>query len=237
MKQLVCENVQQMLVKRVLAVADDFKGKSFCIALSGGSMIDLLNCDEFKNNVDVDYENWTIRMADERLVPISSVDSNYGEYCRKFGDDCLLMKQACFSHLTDEEMMDVDSAAAAEEAFHQKVGSFQLVLLGIGPDGHTASLFPEHASWINDHGELLAVAVENAPKPPPIRVTMTETALLKSEQLVFVACGESKQTVLKQIFNDESCQLPAAVIARKHPNVLILVDPAAAASSVGSNVD
>ena len=69
------------------------------------------------------------------------------------------------------------------------IDQFDLVLLGLGEDGHTASLFPGH-QWDN---QLNVVAVSNAPKPPSDRVSMTPKAFLKAKKIFFIVTGHGKK--------------------------------------------
>jgi 6-phosphogluconolactonase len=72
------------------------------------------------------------------------------------------------------------------------VGDFDLVLLGLGEDGHTASLFPDH-EWGAEAGSPDALAVFDAPKPPSERVSMSAARLSRARHVLFLVSGESKR--------------------------------------------
>ncbi len=101
-----------------------------------------------------------------------------------------------------------------------------LALLGAGPDGHVCSLFPGHAAL----GERtrLVLAVTDAPKPPPRRMTLALAALAAARGIVIAAFGAGKAAVLREAIEDPVSPLPVALAARCGPPVLFLLDPAAA---------
>jgi 6-phosphogluconolactonase len=102
------------------------------------------------------------------------------------------------------------------------LGEFDLVLLGLGEDGHTASLFPGD-SW--DNGEA-AIAVSNAPKPPSDRVSLTASRLSRSRQVIFIVTGASKKLAIGGW--KRGVPLPAAAITSKGSLDVFMDQPAAA---------
>ena len=101
------------------------------------------------------------------------------------------------------------------------------VLLGVGPDGHVASLFPRADARLNDR--QLVAAVFDAPKPPARRLTLTMTMLCRAERLAVAAFGEAKAVVLSRVIGDPQSDLPLAEVLRCAPRPLVLADRAAAA--------
>ena len=86
-------------------------------------------------------------------------------------------------------------ATAAAQAYGdalQTVGDFDFVLLGLGEDGHTASLFPGH-SWGDTEGSPDVLAVFDAPKPPPERVSLSARRLSRARKIAFVVTGQGKR--------------------------------------------
>ena len=98
------------------------------------------------------------------------------------------------------------SAAEAAAAYAQTLrehgaGAFEVLMLGIGPDGHCASLFPGHPAL--DVDDQVAVAVTDSPKPPPERISLTFAALNRSRAIWFVASGEEKADAVARALADE----------------------------------
>jgi 6-phosphogluconolactonase len=119
-----------------------------------------------------------------------------------------------------------DLAAHASPEDHGQVPSIDVVLLGIGPDAHVASLFPEQPAL---HDTRACTAVRGAPKPPPVRVTLTFPALNAAKEVWVLASGESKATAVRLALTDEAgaFQVPAAGV-RGRERTLFLLDEAAA---------
>jgi 6-phosphogluconolactonase len=90
----------------------------------------------------------------------------------------------------------VDEAAQQYSTVLRAVGDFDLVLLGIGEDGHTASLFPGH-DWGAAPGSPDTLAVFDAPKPPPQRVSLSAARLSRARQVIFLVSGESKRKAVE----------------------------------------
>ena len=102
-----------------------------------------------------------------------------------------------------------------------------LVLLGMGPDGHTASLFPGHP-LLQERGVVASII--DSPKPPPWRVTFTLPTICAAHAVAFIATGASKAPVLRDIFGEGAARslLPAALVRQSgHELPTWFVDPAA----------
>ena len=79
----------------------------------------------------------------------------------------------------------------------RSIGDFDLVLLGLGADGHTASLFPDH-EWGAAPGSPDTLALFDIPNPPPQRVSMSAARLSRARQVIFLVSGESKQRAIAE---------------------------------------
>jgi 6-phosphogluconolactonase len=116
-------------------------------------------------------------------------------------------------------------AAATRHEDHDDIPTFDIVMLGVGPDGHVASLFPERPAL---YEERPAVAVRNSPKPPPTRVTLTMRAISHAREVWFVASGDEKAKAVHLALQGAGMvQIPAAG-PRGTARTLWLLDKAAA---------
>lgn len=104
---------------------------------------------------------------------------------------------------------------------------FDLILLGMGPDGHTASLFPGHELLNED--DLWVAYLEDSPKPPPKRITFTYPVINHAARVVFVAAGKEKENILSAVLDNPEDGLPASRVRPAHGHLYWFVDEAAAA--------
>ncbi|KAF9432535.1 suppressor of los1-1 [Entomortierella beljakovae] len=205
----------------------------FTVAISGGSLPKQLSA-VLKYNKSIDFSKWIVYFADERCVPLDHEDSNY-----------LLSKKELFDfvgipseniHTINPDLVD-DPEEAAEDYISQLAGTFatkdsvrfpvfDLILLGIGPDGHTCSLFPDHP-LLEEHTSW-CVSIEDSPKPPSRRITLTFPVLNHAHNVAFVAAGEGKQDMLHRIL-DTTGNLPAQMVKLTTGQLSWFVDDAAAA--------
>jgi 6-phosphogluconolactonase len=103
---------------------------------------------------------------------------------------------------------------------------FDLILLGMGPDGHTASLFPGHELLVEE--DRWVAYLEDSPKPPPRRITFTYPVINHAARVVFVAAGKEKVDVLSTVLDDPEAGLPSARVRPVYPGQLYwFVDDAA----------
>lgn len=118
-------------------------------------------------------------------------------------------------------------AAAARPEDHGSVPAFDVLMLGIGPEGHVASVFPESPSVYEQ--QRMVVAVTGCPKPPPTRVTMTLPAINSARQAWILASGESKARAVRLMLEPGAgpLQVPASAV-RGRDQTLLLVDQVAA---------
>ena len=111
-----------------------------------------------------------------------------------------------------------------EESSRAPVPRFDLVLLGLGEDGHTASLFPGHPAL--EETTRLVVRVDGAPKPPPARVTFTLPLLNAARNVVFLVTGRDKNVALRRVLNGDPA-LPASRVVPRDGTLAFLADTAA----------
>jgi len=209
------------------------KRKRFTVAISGGSLPKTLTALLTKQGVK--WDKWHVFYADERIVPLDHEDSNH-----KLAQDTLFSKVPSIPreniHTIDYSLQDdLEELADAYEKelireFAQKDSArfpvFDLILLGIGPDGHTASLFPGH-ELLSETDRWVAY-IEDSPKPPPRRVTLTYPVINHAARVAFVATGVGKVQVLHDILDTPELGLPAARVRPvAHGQLVWFVDDAA----------
>jgi len=197
----------------------------FAMALPGGSVG--VSGFPVLATVLFDWDVTHIFWADERAVPASSPDSNFG-----LADSLWLRRSG--ASLSSIHPMNADSPdlGAAAQAYGDelvrvlgKTPRLDLVLLGVGPDGHVASLFPRHAALSEEHQAALPIL--DAPKPPPRRLTLTLPMLTSAERVIVMALGESKAAVMQEALQRNESSLPVSLVLRRAPRALVLLDEAA----------
>jgi 6-phosphogluconolactonase len=224
-----------------LAVAIDaavaVQGRAF-VALSGGStpnrMGQLLNQPRFRDAIA--WPKTEIFWGDERWVPESSPESNAGTAMRTF----LSQEAIPADHVHPYATADDDPAVAAtayedeiRRAFAQPTGipSFDLIFLGLGEDGHTASLFPETAA-IHETDRL--VVAHHVPKLDATRLTFTPVLLNAAQRVIFLVSGEGKASILARVLGgrEDPDHYPAQIVRPAAGSLEWFVDqPAATALS------
>ena len=170
-------------------------------------------------------------------MPLDDPDSNH-----KLCNDVLFSKVNIPSqniHTIDPSLLDdIEELADSYERelireFAMKDSArfpvFDLILLGLGPDGHTASLFPKHPLLAEE--DRWIAYLDDSPKPPPKRITLTYPVINHASKVAFVATGEGKQDVLAEIMDDPAKNsLPASrVQPTQHGQLYWFVDDAASA--------
>jgi len=208
--------------------------KSFCVALSGGStpreMYRLLSTPEFRTQVD--WGKVRLFWGDERAVPPDHSDSNYGMARRE-----LLVRIPIPSenvHRMAAERPNLGRAAQEYEEVLRRYlrldpngfPRFHLILLGMGPDGHTASLFPGSRKL---RDTLRWVSTPIHPKLRSSRMTLTLPVLNAAHQVLFLVTGAEKAWALREVLEGKSDPpLPAQLVTVPHGRRIMLVDEAAA---------
>lgn len=177
----------------------------------------------------IDWTSVHVWWGDERYVPAGDPDRNEGQ-----------AQEALLRHLPLPEenihrMGDSDaypSVEAAAAAYHAEISDhgtpeWDVLMLGLGPDGHVASLFPHHDSFTNSAATV--IAVHDSPKPPPMRVSLGLGAIGHARQVWVIAAGESKAEAVRDcLAGNES--YPGAVVHGTDATLWI-VDSAAAAKA------
>lgn len=161
--------------------------------------------------LDADWSRWRVYFGDERLAPAHHPSRNSTMAWKEWLHACPAIE--VHPILTEHGL----AQAAHDYAVILNGVRFDLVLLGLGEDGHTASLFDTMAA----HTNADVIAVRNAPKPPPERVSLTPRSLSRAENVLFIVAGQGKREAVTRWRAGE--MLPAAVVCPSN-GVDILVD-------------
>ena len=186
----------------------------------------------------VDWSSVEFWFGDERFVPAADPERNEKQTREDLLDALPVEGRRVHPVAASDGAFgdDLDAAAAAyaeELAAREPAGTddsaplFDVLMLGVGPDGHVASLFPDHPA-AQQPGAV--VPVRDSPKPPPLRVSMTFATLARAREVWFLASGEGKaEAVGTALAGSGSAQLPASR-PRGHERTLWLLDAESAAA-------
>ena len=235
----VCKNQEEIFTKSVdmfIEIANQAIAARgyFSIALSGGStpkgMYALLASDAYKDKVD--WNKVHLFWGDERSVAPDNDQSNY-----RMANEAMIKKvpiPAENVHRMEAERQDIEQAAKDYEAAIKQVmpfadgeqPCFDLILLGMGDDGHTASLFP-HTKVLSENTRT--VVVNWVEKFNTNRMTLTAPAINNARNVVFMAAGANKEQPLKEVLSGapNSDLYPSQLIRPTDGNLVWLVDEAA----------
>jgi 6-phosphogluconolactonase len=196
------------------------------MAIPGGSVA--THCFPALVELPLDWNRVHLFWADERAVPPLDAESNYGLAARLWLAPAQVPTGSV--HRMPAERADLTAAADAYAAELSSVlGAvpvLDLALLGMGPDGHVASLFPDHLLLREE--ERLVSVVTDAPKPPARRLTLTMPVLARARRVIVVAFGASKADAVSEAVTNEHSELPVAQLLRRAVSSLVLADEAAA---------
>lgn len=216
---VITDDVPGAFAAEVISAFNNRPHEEFDIALSGGQTARA--CYErlaAEGAQAIDWLAVNVFWGDERCVPPNDPDSNE-----------LLGRQALLERVGTANAvypMRCDEGPDSYQLRLGEVGQLDVVHLGLGPDGHTASLFPGSKALDADPGQLVALNEDPSGRNQHPRMTLTYAGIARARLVIFTVSGSSKRAALKAVMDGED--LPAArVVAGR---VLWLVDPAAAAS-------
>lgn len=198
-------------------------GTTPSIVLTGGTIAIAIY--EALDGEGVDWQHVDFYWGDERFVPAGHVDRND----QQARDAFLTRLGVPEDHIHAMPAHDCAlSAAEAAEAYAGEIpgAPFDLVLLGMGPDGHVASLFPGFAQLLET--ERRAVEVFDSPKPPPVRLSLTFPALNNASSVWFLVSGEGKAEAVARALGAGTIQDTPATGVSGRTETLWLLDRAAA---------
>ncbi|KHL11272.1 6-phosphogluconolactonase [Mumia flava] len=222
----LAEVVADQLVSTLSALQS--QGTTPSIVLTGGTIAEKIHEEVARRASDgrVDWSNVEIWWGDERYVPAGDPDRNEGQARVAFLDG-VGVDETKVHPMPADDGTDLDAAAAR---FAAEVGTrtFDLVMLGLGPDGHVASLFPGKPTLAET--ERTAVAEHDSPKPPPRRITMTFPVLNRGREVWFLVSGSGKaDAVARALTGSPVEQTPASGVHGSEQTLWMLDEGAASA--------
>jgi 6-phosphogluconolactonase len=218
------------------AVADAFgalaretiaRGRRFVCAVPGGSVATTV-FPALARQV-LSWPEVDILLADERMVPPEDPDANQ-RAVREHWLAHIAGPPPAFHPMPTSGVSAAEAARRAGATLREVAGSpprIHLVILGVGPDGHVASLFPESRAW-RDAPDWV-IAVDDSPKPPRDRLSLGLPALAAAHAIWFVAFGHEKAAAIAEARRAPASPLPVAVVARAGPRVRWFLDAGASA--------
>ena len=205
----------------------------FTVALAGGStprkLYSLLANEPYRSQID--WALVEVFWGDERCVPVDDAESNF-----RMAQEAFLSKVPIAEnqiHRMHADWPDRDAAAQAYVIEMRRVfgtdgiPSFDLIQLGLGPEGHTASLFPHQAAL---HEQERLVMPVRTPKPPPDRLTFTPPLLNAARHVLFLVTGSDKADAVHEVIEGEynPDEYPAQIVHPPHGEVTWMLDTVAA---------
>jgi 6-phosphogluconolactonase len=196
----VLETAEDVAAAGAAAIAQALREGSRTLVLAGGTTP--ARCYELLAELEVEWGRVTVLFGDERCVPPDHPDSNY-KMCR----EKLLDRVAPATVFRMPAELGPDEGAAEYARTIAHLVPLDVVVLGIGEDGHTASLFPGHPLL---QAKGLVAGISDSPKPPPERVTLTLPALQAARQVIILATGAGKANAVALAKRQE---VPSGMIA------------------------
>lgn len=199
--------INQATLNRILAVAKEAIANrgSFSIVLAGGSTPKSVYA--LLKDAEADWANWHVYHNDDRCLPVDNAERN-----------SLMARTTWLNHVSipanqihdiPAELGNIEGAKAYAKTLIG-VPEFDLVLLGLGEDGHTASLFPNQP--VDNSAD--AVPVFDAPKAPAERITVSQKRLSNTREVIFLVTGAGKQDAVNNWRNGVA--IPATLISPKN---------------------
>ncbi|MFC0308769.1 6-phosphogluconolactonase [Gallibacterium trehalosifermentans] len=219
-------------------IAEEFKrysqlGRAIHISLSGGSTPKLLFQALAKSpyNTEIQWQNLHFWWGDERCVPPTDAESNYGEVQRLLFDHIAMPNEnihRIYGELSPEQGLarfeqDLQTIPSKQD----NLPVFDWIILGMGTDGHTASLFPHQTNFADPNVAVIA----KHPETGQVRISKTASLLEKAKRITYLVTGASKAEILKEIHENsaETLPYPAAKIKAKNGITEWYLDKEAAA--------
>jgi 6-phosphogluconolactonase len=207
-------------VALLLEGARERRGRAH-VALSGGTTP--ARTYELLAETLADWTGIEIWFADERCVPPEDDRSNYRLAAETLLEPAAIAEERV--HRMGGELGPEEGARAYRKELRSVLGSdragpLDLAILGIGPEGHIASLFPDAPALAADD-QALCVGVDDSPKPPPERITLTLPVLQAARRCLVIATGSEKTGAISAMLGDPTEHVPASLLRRERLSVIV----------------
>jgi len=197
-------------------------GHTLNIALSGGntprSFFKRAAINQYRQKPVVPWHNIHFFWVDERCVPPDHEESNFGMFRSAFFKE-IEMDESNIHRIRGENNPDREALRYSQEIkrlvpLKDNIPLFDLIFLGVGDDGHTASIFPDRTDLLD--AEKIYETIKH-PLTGQFRITLTGRSILQAKKIIFLVTGKAKSTVVRQIMDREpgSLRYPAAYIFHK----------------------
>jgi 6-phosphogluconolactonase len=196
----VLDSAEDVAAVAASEIADALRDGARTLVLAGGTTPQ--RCYELLSGKEVMWGRVSILFGDERCVPANHPDSNY-----RMARAALLDRVAPGTVYRMPAELGPEEGAALYAHVVAAVAPLDVVVLGIGEDGHTASLFPGHPAL---KAQGLTAGIRDSPKPPPQRVTLTLNALKTARKVIILATGAGKADAVAKAKRGE---VPSGMIA------------------------
>jgi 6-phosphogluconolactonase len=210
------------------------EGRVPSVVLTGGSIADRVHRAvlEVPEHSGVDWARVDVWFGDERFVAADDSDRN-ALHAKEAFLSALPVDPARIHEMPSSDGAHGDDVDAAAAVHAQEIGRvlgdeprFDVLMLGIGPDGHCASLFPGHEAL---HAEGTVVGVRSSPKPPPTRLSLTMGMLRRADEVWFIASGGEKAQAVREAINGQDIEAVPASGPRGRERTCWFLDTEAAA--------
>jgi 6-phosphogluconolactonase len=196
----VLDSPEDVAAAAAADIAEALREGARSLVLAGGTTPQ--RCYELLSHMDIEWGRVTVLFGDERCVPPDHPDSNY----RMARESLLHRVSPATVHRMPAEL-GPDEGAGLYAHIVASLAPLDVVTLGVGEDGHTASLFPGHPAL---KATALVVGIRDSPKPPPQRVTLTLPALQSARRVIILATGAGKAEAVARAKRRE---VPSGMIA------------------------
>ena len=206
------------------------KADKFTLAVSGGStprqLFELMSGDTYRNQIE--WSNLFLYWVDERCVPPTDEQSNYGMTAKALRLETLPLPKEQIFRIQGEDNPKEEAeryTALVEQNLPKAVNGlpqFDLIILGIGDDGHTSSIFPHQMHWLEERTPYVVAQHPSGQN----RICLTGQTILAAKKLAFHAVGKAKATILQQIIDEapEALAYPSAYFVRHRTDLALYTD-------------